>query len=165
MMEIYEFAIQMEIDGEKYYRNLEQKCSSAGLRKIFRLLADEEVRHRLLLESLREKTAPATDDSEILNNVKNIFLSMKEEETHWTTESKEAIEAFQKAYAIEDMGKKFYLQKAKEAKDEQAKAILTMLAEEEECHARIMENIVEFISRPEPGYWLENAEWHHLEEY
>jgi hypothetical protein len=36
---------------------------------------------------------------------------------------------------------------------------------EEDKHLRIMENIVEFVSRPEPGNWLENAEWHHLETY
>lgn len=38
-------------------------------------------------------------------------------------------------------------------------------ASEEEKHLRIMENIVEFVAGPEPGFWLENAEWHHLEEY
>jgi hypothetical protein len=39
------------------------------------------------------------------------------------------------------------------------------LAAEEKKHLRIMENIVEFVSRPEPGNWLENAEWYHLDEY
>jgi len=39
------------------------------------------------------------------------------------------------------------------------------LAKEEANHLRIMENIVEFVTRPEPGNWLENAEWHHLNEY
>jgi rubrerythrin len=43
--------------------------------------------------------------------------------------------------------------------------ILLRLAGEEDRHCRIMENIVAFVARPEPGNWLENAEWHHLDEY
>ena len=39
------------------------------------------------------------------------------------------------------------------------------LAGEEEKHLRIVRAITEFVSRPEPGNWLENAEWHHLQEY
>ena len=63
------------------------------------------------------------------------------------------------------MSKKFYLQKSDEAQDGQTKAVLNLLAAEEANHVRIMENIVEFVSRAEPGNWLENAEWHHLDEY
>jgi rubrerythrin len=63
------------------------------------------------------------------------------------------------------MSRNFYLEKAEEVKDEQAKLLLKKLAKEEEKHLHIMENIVEFVSRAEPGKWLENAEWHHLETY
>jgi hypothetical protein len=34
-MSIFEFAMQMELDGEKFYRELAEKSSNAGLKKIF----------------------------------------------------------------------------------------------------------------------------------
>ena len=63
------------------------------------------------------------------------------------------------------MSWKSYLEKSKGVEGEQEKLLLTQLAKEEEKHLRIMENVVEFISRAEPGKWLENAEWHHLDTY
>jgi rubrerythrin len=41
-MDIYTFAMQMEKDGEEYYRELGTKCKNEGLTKIFTMLADEE---------------------------------------------------------------------------------------------------------------------------
>lgn len=43
------------------------------------------------------------------------------------------------------------------------KKILTKLAEEEKKHLFLLENLVEFISRPET--WIENAEFNHLDDY
>jgi hypothetical protein len=37
------------------------------------------------------------------------------------------------------------------------------LADEEKKHMILMENLIEFVSRPDT--WLENAEWYHLDEY
>ena len=73
--------------------------------------------------------------------------------------------AYRKACNIEEKSRTFYLENAEKAQDGPAKTLLQRLAEEEEKHLHIMEAIVEFVSRPEPGNWLENAEWHHLKEY
>ena len=45
----------------------------------------------------------------------------------------------------------------------QQKDVFLKLADEEKKHYFLLGNIIEFISRPE--HWLENAEFHHLEEY
>ncbi len=42
-MDIYDYAIQMEKDGETYYRELGRKSKAEGLQFIFTILADEEV--------------------------------------------------------------------------------------------------------------------------
>ena len=57
------------------------------------------------------------------------------------------------------------MEKDGEAEDKEIELLFKKLAAEEDRHYRIMDNIVDFVSRPEPGNWLENAEWHHLEEY
>ena len=46
---------------------------------------------------------------------------------------------------------------------EAQKKLLLKLAEEEKKHMFLLENLVEFVSRPET--WIENAEFNHLVEY
>ena len=167
-MDIYEFAMQMEKDGENYYRQLMQKCKNTGLKNIFAMLADEEVKHYGFIEQLRLKSCqPQVENTRLLEKVKNIFIQMKDDkqEQDPQVDTKEETNAYRKARDIEEMSRSFYLEKAEEVKDEQAKLLLKKLAKEEEKHLHIMENIVEFVSRAEPGKWLENAEWHHLETY
>ena len=165
-MDIYEFAMQMEKDGENYYRKLIKGCKDPGLKKIFAMLADEEVKHYTFIEQLSQKTGlPQANDTQILENVKNIFVEMREGKQVPQIDTTEETNAYRKACDIEEMSRKFYLEKAQEVEGEQAKLLLNQLAKEEEKHLRIMENIVEFISRAEPGKWLENAEWHHLDTY
>jgi rubrerythrin len=166
-MGIYEFALQMEKDGERYYRELMKESTSAGLKRIFELLADEEVKHYALIEQLHLKnhTPQLEENGQILKNVKNIFIEMKNSKDDWHFDATKAIAAYKKAAEIEEKSKRFYLEKAAEVSDEEARRLLNQLAKEEEKHMHIMENLVEFVSRPEPGNWLENAEWHHLDEY
>lgn len=165
-MNIYEFAMQMEKDGEKYYRDLARNTESTGLRKIFTMLADEEVKHYEVVEKLSRKAPnPQFADTNVLENVKNIFVEMKESKPVLKIDTTEETESYRKARDLEEMSRKFYADKAAQAENEQTRRIFKTLAREEEKHFRIMENIVEFVSRPEPGNWLENAEWHHLDAY
>ncbi len=53
-MNIFEFAMQMEKDGEAYYRQLAHRTANTGLRTILTMLADEEVKHQKLFEQLKE---------------------------------------------------------------------------------------------------------------
>ena len=165
-MDIYEFAMQMETDGENYYRELMATCKTAGLKRIFAMLADEEVKHYKIIEQLRKNKGEAyIEKTSILDNVKNIFVEMKEKNEELYIESTTETIAYRKACNIEEKSRTFYLENAEKAQDGPAKTLLQRLAEEEEKHLHIMEAIVEFVSRPEPGNWLENAEWHHLKEY
>lgn len=163
-MNIYEYAMQMEQDGEKFYLLLAESCQVRGIATIFTMLANEEVKHYNTIVHLQKNAgnSPMVKTT-VLKNVKNIFIKMKEEKTDVRIGSSE-LESYRKAMTIEEMSWKFYLDKAANA-DENVKQIFLRLAGEEEKHLRVMENIVEFVARPEPGNWLENAEWHHLDEY
>ena len=165
-MDIFTFAKQMEKDGETYYRELMAASKTPGLKKIFLYLADEEARHFEYLKKLEGKEGIGDGgQSRILEDVKNIFIAMKEGKEALDIDTLQATAAFIKARDIEEASRKFYQEKAEEIAGENAKMLFRTLANEEEKHFRIMENIIEFISRPEPGNWLENSEWHHLEEY
>jgi rubrerythrin len=169
-MDIYTFALQMEKDGENYYRELATKSGNEGLKKIFTMLADEEVKHFRLIETMREKShLPEVVDAQVLTAAKNIFIQMREGKLDFSqghfVDTTEETNAYRKARDIEEQSKQFYLEKAAQSTDQQTRTNLEKIAAEEQKHYHIMDNIVEFVSRPEPGNWLEDAEWHHLEEY
>jgi rubrerythrin len=165
-MNIFEFAMQMEKDGEQYYRELAGQNISPGLAKIFTMLANEEVKHYKVVERLNERLGvDRLADTRILENVKNVFAEMKDAEQPLLIDATQETKNYLKARDIEAESVRFYEEKAREAPGAPQFQIFLQLAAEEKKHLRIMENIVEFVSRPEPGNWLENAEWYHLDEY
>lgn len=165
-MNIYQFAMQMEKDGEDFYRQLATEATVPGLAKIFTMLADEEVKHYAMIVLLsRKEKNPQMADTAILENVKNVFIDIRDEKEQLFLDSTVAIASYRNACVIEAASEKFYREKAEQTGDENTRRIFSRLAGEEAHHLRIMENILEFVSRPEPGNWLENSEWHHLDEY
>jgi len=53
--EIYQFAISIEENGERFYRNVSEKFSDEKVKEIFNFLADEEVKHKETFENLLGK--------------------------------------------------------------------------------------------------------------
>jgi rubrerythrin len=162
-MDIYDYAMKMEKDGEGYYRELAAKSSETGLRNIFTMLADAEVIHHNIFRRMKEHGKPEVAQTKILGDVRNIFEKMKEgtkkiEQLHITD-----TELYQKAKGIEKVSRDFYLKQAEEAEDPGQKEIFLKIADEEKKHFLILEEIILFVSRPH--VWLENAEWYDLEPY
>jgi len=160
-MNIFEYAMQMEKDGEYYYRQLAQQTANKGLKTILVMLADEEVKHYNAVEKIRT-AKPRIAETTILTDAKNVFAQIKESGESFDFDIKQ-IELYRKAQDIEERSLDLYLEKANEVKEEYQRDIFLRLAEEEKKHYFLLENIIEFVSRPEQ--WLENAEFYHLEEY
>ena len=160
-MNIFEYAIQMEKDGETYYRQLAQQTVKKGLKTILTMLADEEVKHYNAIEKMKT-TEPHMVETTILSDSKNVFVQIQESSESFDFDPGQ-IELYKKAQDIEERSRDFYLEKASQVEEEYQKDILLRLADEEKKHYFLLENIIEFVSRPET--WLENAEFCHLEEY
>ncbi|HWR57528.1 MAG TPA: hypothetical protein VN328_01455, partial [Thermodesulfovibrionales bacterium] len=99
--------------------------------------------------------------AEILPLVKNIFEKMRDDKD--TDVNVTQIESYKKAQEIEKASQDFYLKQGNEVKDPGQRDIFLKIAAEEKKHYFILERIIDFVSRPQT--WLENAEWHHMEEY
>ncbi len=161
MMNIFEYVMQMEKDGENYYRQLVQQTANKGLRTILTMLADEEVKHYNAIEKMKTRE-PQMAETTILTDAKNVFVQIKESNEKFGFDIKQT-ELYKKAQDIEKRSQDFYLEKANETEKKYQKRIFQKLAEEEKKHYFLLENIIQFVSRPET--WLENAEFFHLEEY
>jgi rubrerythrin len=159
-VDIYEYAMQLEKDGENFYREVVSKTGNKGLKTILTMLADAEVRHYKLFQNMKNNDKVGMPDSPILNDVKNIFIEMREKKQFEADVSE--VELYKKAQGIEEQTRDFYLAKAGEVVPDQ-KEIFLKIAQEEKRHYLILENIIRFVSQPD--IWLEDAEWYHLEDY
>lgn len=155
-MNVFDYAMQMEKDGEAYYREIANSTSNDGLKAIVTHLADEEVKHYNIFKMMKEGKSDSLPPSNILVDVKNIFVSMKAKGDKYNFEAKQ-IDYYAKALETEKKSEAFYREKAGETTVVHEKSLLIAIADEEKRHGEILEGIIEFIKEPET--WLENAEW------
>ena len=160
-MNIFEYAMQMEKDGENYYRQLAQQTANKGLKTILTMLADEEVKHYNAVGRMKSAELHMAETT-ILTDAKNFFVQIKESGESFDFDIKQT-ELYRKAQDIEERSLDFYMEKVNEMTEEYQKELFLKLAEEEKKHYFLLDNIIEFVSKPEQ--WLENAEFYHLEEY
>jgi rubrerythrin len=160
-MDIYKYAMQMELDGRHFYLDLANKTNNKGIKSILTMIAESEAKHyNVILSMQKNDTMQYSVDTEVLTNIKNIFTKMKEEKDIDVDVSQ--VEVYKKALEIETNSEKFYLERADEEKDPHRKKIFLTLANEEKSHCVLLENIVNFVSQPDS--WLENPEWYHIDE-
>jgi rubrerythrin len=159
-MDIYSYAMQMEKDGENYYREIAAQSTNTGIRNILIMLADAEVRHYQTFQKMKTHEALPIADLSYLSSVKNFFAEMRERKRTITNGTQTAL--YQKAQKLEEKTRDFYREKAGEV-DQTRKEVFLKIANEEQKHYDIMENLIVMLQRPES--WLENAEWYRLEEY
>jgi rubrerythrin len=165
-MEIFDFAMKMEEDGEAYYRKLAKEAGNPGVEKILTFLADEEVKHYNIFKKLKEGQTDELPESSLFSDVTNIFegLSREYEENKETPFEFDANQPqfYRKAQDLEKQSEMFYRDKAEETDDEKQKDLLLKIAHEEKRHYIVLEHIIDFIRHPQQ--WIEDAEWNKLSE-
>ena len=160
-MDIFEFALQMEQEGMDLYLEIAEKSDDEGIKKIFGMLAADEKRHQDVIRVMRDSN-PGVEETEVLSNAKNVFTEMKSRGDKIDTSQPQS-DLYRKAMGIEARSVEFYTEKGAEEQSPEKKKIFEALAAEEKKHLFLLENLVEFISRPKT--WLEDAEFNHLDEY
>ena len=163
-VDIFQYAMEMEKDGEKLYRELASSVEDTGLKSILSGLADAEVRHLEALRKLSDGMDAELPKDTFPEQVDNVFRKMREEKPTIDSETKH-VDLYNRALDLESKSWEFYLSKSQEVDDPVAKKLLQTISEEEMRHYRIVEALVELLTRAEPGNWLENAEWYHLDTY
>jgi rubrerythrin len=160
VMDIFEYAMQMEKDGEAYYRELAAKSGEQGLSTILDMLAADEVKHYRALQEMQRAAGAEMAGTEVLANAKNVFAQMRGQTFDLDVSQ---IELYQKAQEIERRSQEFYAEKAKEVSNPAHEKLFLQIAEEEERHYFLLDHVIEFVSRPQT--WIEDAEFTHLDEY
>lgn len=162
-MNAFEYAMRMEQEAEKSYRQMAEETSDATIRKVLVMLADEEAKHYKVFEKMAKNESAIQDIKNFDTGVtaKDIFTEIKAENKRYSFNN-DQVEFYERAAKVEDKAYNFYLEKAEEATDPDVKKSFTLIAKEEKKHQELMENLANFVASPDT--WLESAEFYQVTE-
>jgi rubrerythrin len=161
-VKVFDFALKMEKDGEKFYRDLAAKSNDRGVKFILNGLAEDEIKHAQTLREMEKGASPAMAQTTILDGAKNVFSEMAASKAFQAAGS-DQMALYEQALEMERKSRDYYKSQADDANLKPARDLFLRLSDEENRHMFLLESMIEFISRPQT--WLENAEFNHLEEY
>jgi rubrerythrin len=160
-MDIFDFALQMELDGEKYYRDLAEKVKHDDLKKVLEGLAEDEQRHYKIIQLAQSQTFNSIADSS-LSSIPNVFSRNKDktfvpEDDLIAKLKDEQSDVYRAALLKEEESVALYRKLQENSKQPEAKSIFEKLMQEEEKHVEVLENIIEMLNHVND--WVEAAEF------
>ena len=161
-MDVLEYAMNMERDGESYYREQAGRVKNPGAERFFTLLADEERRHYDLFSELRAGKTPQLTPT-FGAEARSLFEALKAEGGAFRKADAEILDVLSHGLEIENRSIKFYVEEMQKAEDQNLKELLLFLKREEDKHYSFLSALIDYYMKPE--IWLEQAEFSHWEEY
>ncbi|MHC1718337.1 MAG: ferritin family protein [Acidaminococcaceae bacterium] len=168
-MDIFDVALKMELESEKYYLEQAKITDFTDLRVLLEKLAEEEARHYKIVEALRLQNNELLPDDRSLAKIENIFTSyIKDAEALRKAISiekskEEQIDVYRVALVKENESVEVYEKMMAQAQNPHAKAIIARLIKEEQSHAEAMDEIVDLLNKVSD--WVEAAEFNHTDSY
>lgn len=161
-MNYLEFAIKMELDGEKYYLSQAEKNQGNNLNTVFLMLAEDERMHADILKKKFDKLSYELTEKNTLIEYKNVFEDLDDFEDEMKANPNQ-LDAYRMALDREEESIDLYEKMLKEAVDHKDKTLFEFLIEQEKMHYKIIEEIISHLSRAEE--WVESAEFGLREDY
>jgi rubrerythrin len=165
-MDIFDFALQMELDGEKYYRKLAEQVQYDDLKNILIGLADDEQSHYNIILAAKNKNFYHNDTTLSLSKIQNVFSINKEffekNEESITKLKYEQIDVYRGALAKEYESVELYKKLTETAATHEARLLCDKLMHEEEQHVAVLDHIIELLNHVND--WVESAEFNLKEE-
>ncbi|GFE57880.1 ferritin family protein [Geobacter sp. AOG1] len=160
-MNVFDFAMKMELDGKAYYEKMAAETSFNGLKTIFTMLAGDEQKHYDTVLAMKEGADGGMASTTVLEKAKNVFQELAGE-THLLGGMKKDLDGYQHAMKIEADSVRLYEDMAKRESNPDTVMLLLKIASEEKKHYNIMENLYDFVLKPE--YFLAWREFGNLSE-
>lgn len=161
-MNSIEFAINMELDGQKYYTVQAEKNKDNPLENVFLLLAKDEGSHADLLKKELAEAAYELVDNKILAETNNVFRGAGDFKNEFEKIPNQ-VEVYRMALEMEKQSIDLYQKFLNEATDERSKKLFGYLVKQEKNHYAIFDDLITLVERPDE--WVEDAEFGTREEY
>ena len=166
-LEALQLAIQMEIDGKKYYEKASQKCEVKVGRDLFKWLAAQEDLHRQKFEqiykAIKDEAAwPAINIKAASQDEPNTLFSQNMKATACRRKTPRAeLSTIAKAIEMENKTHDFYKKQGEVAAYEAQGKFYKALAAEERKHYLALVDYREYII--DPADWFTKTEHHSLD--
>ncbi|MFH0859647.1 MAG: ferritin family protein [Candidatus Altiarchaeota archaeon] len=148
-----ESAIELEMAGQKFYREAAERTADENGTEMFNFLADEEAEHESLLrEKYVEIVGEDYEGGEDLEEVVIGRVFSERVSGGASGKGSDDLDALNIGINAEKESIELYGRLKKEAEDEELQDTFEMLVEAEERHLSLLETQVEFIT--------ETGEWH-----
>lgn len=161
-MNSLEFAIKMEVDGQKFYLEQAEKNKNNKLYNLFFNLAEEEKYHENILRNKYDEIEYKLEDKDTLSEKKNIFKDLEDFKSEIKV-SPDQLDIYRAALEQEKQGIELYKDFLAQAVDTAEKELYDFLVKQEENHFEIIEDLILLIKKTDD--WVENAEFGVREEY
>ncbi|KYZ75343.1 rubrerythrin [Anaerosporomusa subterranea] len=165
-MNIFDYALKMELDGEAFYRNLAATVNDADLKTVLEALADDEQRHYKIIQLAQRQTFQYIESDPSLRKLENVFANQEfvgDKQAFIAKLKDEQIDVYRAALVKEQESVELY-KKLKESSQQQAEIVICeKLLHEEKKHAEVIGNIIEMLNHVND--WVEAAEFNHQDAY
>lgn len=161
-MSMMDFAIQMEIDGERFYLKQAEVNKDNPLQVVFVRLAKAESRHARLLRNRMADVAGEYADDPLLKDAKTVFseLGALKKDVFGLANQ---LDAYRLAQDLEQKSIDLYTAMLAEATDTKGREIMKFLIGQEQEHYNLLDELITLVTRP--NEWVESAEFGNREEY
>ncbi|MFA6848799.1 MAG: ferritin family protein [Selenomonadaceae bacterium] len=159
-MDIFAYALQMELDGETYYTKLAKNAGYKDLEVVFLDLAKAEKSHYDIIKAARDE-GHYTFTPEPVRNLPNVFAfpdELKEKSPEWLAQwKKEQVDVYQAALIKEQQSVELYKDLKVKVAVAEEKDICDRLILEETKHVHVIEDLIEMLNHVND--WVEAAEF------
>ena len=169
-MNVFEYALKMERDGEWYYREQAIKTQYEELKVVLEGMADDELRHYQIIQALQNRKIEYIPGSEEMKSkIQNVFEQAKnkplisKDQDSIAKFRAEQVDVYRAALLKEEESVKLYKKLQETAEQETETIVLERLMQEEQKHVVVLENIIQMFNQVND--WVEAAEFNHQKPY
>lgn len=155
-MTTLEFAIEMELDGQKYYLEQAKLNESNSVKNVCLILAKDEEFHAEILKRKMSELPYALEDTDSYAQIKNIFKDIGNFKSD-LNETPTQVEFYRSALENEKKSINLYSELLAKTDDENERQLFHYLIEQEKLHASILEHLSTDLRHAEE--WVESAEF------
>ena len=155
-MNLLEFAINMELEGEKYYNKQAENNNDNGLKNIFLMLAKDENDHAKILQNKSNNLPYELNNNETLSEAKNLFNGLKDLKNE-IKQTPEQLDLYRAALEKEKESIHLYEKLLSEANDDKSIDLFKFLIHQEKDHYTTLDELVSQINKCND--WVESAEF------
>lgn len=155
-MNVLEFAINMELEGEKYYKKQAEKNNDNSLKNIFLMLAKDENDHAKILQNKSNNLPYELNNNETLSEAKNLFKGIKDFKNE-IKQTPDQLDLYRAALEKETESIQLYEKMLSEANDDKSRDLFKFLINQEKDHYTTLDELVSQLNKSND--WVEAAEF------